>query len=474
MTMTEQQHTLIWFRSDLRLQDNTALQAATDSGAPVIACFVATPEQWREHDMAPIKARFIGENLKVLQQLLADKGIPLKMLIVASFKQLPEALLSLCQACNVTHVFANHEYGVNEKQRDQGCDLLLFENGIDSHFFHDQTALAPGSVMKPDGEPYKVFTPFSKKWRQQLHWPPGTSATPRRQALPEISADTIDDRVFDLGPHPVISWEAGEKAAHKKLTNYARTAMGEYRQKRDFPAEEGTSSLSPYLAIGVLSPRQCLSVACEALQGASAVAEDNIQCWITEIIWRDFYIHILDQFPRVSMHRAFKSATESLPWSHNRENFSRWCAGQTGIPIVDAAMRQLVETGWMHNRLRMVTAMFLSKNLFIDWRWGEQFFMQNLIDGHLASNNGGWQWSASTGTDSVPYFRVFNPTTQGQRFDASGEFIRRFVPEIAHLDDKSIHHPKVDLFTSGSYPAAMVNLGESRKAAIEKFKLQAK
>lgn len=468
--MSKQQHSLIWFRSDLRIQDNTALQAAAAWGAPVIACFVATPEQWRQHDMAPIKARFIAENLKALQQRLLDKGIPLKMLTVASFDKLPAALLSLCQACHVSHVFANHEYGFNEKQRDQQCESLLSGQGIDSHFFHDQTALAPGSVTKPDGYPYKVFTPFSKQWRRRLHWPPGTSAAPRRQVPPTIRGDSIDDAAFDLGSHPPIAWQVGEKAAHKKLKQFAKNAMGEYRQQRDLPAVDGTSSLSPYLAIGVLSPRQCLAVAHAALADAGAVAEDNIQCWINEIIWRDFYIHILDQFPRISMHRAFKPATETLPWSNNKQDFDRWCKGQTGIPIIDAAMRQLLATGWMHNRLRMVTAMFLSKNLFIDWRWGERFFMQHLIDGHLASNNGGWQWSASTGTDAVPYFRVFNPTTQGQRFDAEGEFIRRWVPEIAHLDNKAIHEPAIDLFSAGDYPAAMIDLRASRKAAIEKFK----
>jgi len=472
--MAKQQHTLIWFRSDLRIQDNTALQAAAARGEALIACFAATPEQWREHDMAPIKARFIAENLKLLQQPLSDKGIPLKILNVTNFEQLPAALLSLCQACNVTHVYANHEYGINEQRRDHSCQLILSEQGIDSHFFHDQTVLPPGSVMKPDGEPYKVFTPFSKKWRQRLHWPPGISANPRRQTPPKINGDSVDDQIFNLGDYPAITWKAGEKAAHKKLKSFANTAMGEYRQQRDLPAVDGTSSLSPYLAIGVLSPRQCLRVAYDALQDASSVAKDNIQCWITEIIWRDFYIHILDQFPQVSMNRAFKPATESLPWSHNEQDFSRWCAGQTGIPIIDAAMRQLVETGWMHNRLRMVTAMFLTKNLFIDWRWGEQFFMQHLIDGFLASNNGGWQWSASTGTDAVPYFRVFNPTTQGQRFDASGEFIRRFVPEIGHLDNKQIHQPKIDLLSTSDYPAPMVDLATSRKAAIERFKMQAK
>ncbi len=468
--MPVSQHTLIWFRSDLRIQDNTALQAAAVTGAPLLACFIVTPEQWREHAMAPIKARFIGDNLQTLQQVLLDKGIPLKTIKVAGYAELPEALLALCQQFNVNHLFANHEYGVNEKQRDLLCQSLLTDHGVDTHLFHDQAVLAPGSLLKGDGTPYKVFTPFSRLWRQRLHWPPGVSPSLRKRALPAIKSDKVDPTWFELGVYPAIAWQTGEKMAQKKLAAFAKRAMGQYKQQRDLPAIDGTSSLSPYLAIGVLSPRQCINAAYKALEGASVQEQEGIQTWINEIIWRDFYIHILDQFPRISRHQAFKPATESLPWRKDKTDFERWCNGQTGIPIVDAAMRQLVQTGWMHNRLRMVTAMFLTKNLFIDWRWGERFFMQHLIDGHLASNNGGWQWSASTGTDAVPYFRVFNPTTQGQRFDSEGDFIRRFVPELAHLDNKAIHEPPVDLFGAQNYPTPMVDLGASRKAAIEKFK----
>ncbi|MGK0500690.1 MAG: deoxyribodipyrimidine photo-lyase, partial [Oceanicoccus sp.] len=345
-----QSHTMIWFRSDLRIEDNTALQAATAYGQPLVACFIATPAQWRLHDMAAIKARFIADNLNALQRRLIDLGIPLKFRTVDSFDLLPDTLLTLCGECNISRLFANHEYGVNEKNRDVACEQRLSEQSISSHYFHDQSALSPGSVLKPDGGSYKVFTPFSKTWRKQLHWPPGLSDVPRHQTALLIEGDVINDEAFNLGSHPPISWQAGEKAAQKKLRQFAKKAMAEYRQQRDYPAIDGTSSLSPYLAIGVLSPRQCLTVAHKALNNASAVAADNIQCWITEIIWRDFYIHILDQFPRISRHRAFKPATEKLPWSHNMQDFERWCNGQTGVPIIDAAMRQLVQTGWMHNR----------------------------------------------------------------------------------------------------------------------------
>ena len=219
-----------------------------------------------------------------------------------------------------------------------------------------------------------------------------------------------------------------------------------------------------YLANGVLSGRQCLIAAKQ-----SGLSGEGVETWINEIAWRDFYIHILYHYPRVSMGRAFKEETEALAWNTPGEHFEAWKEGRTGIPIVDAAMRQLKATGWMHNRLRMITAMFLTKNLFIDWRLGEAWFMQNLVDGFLASNNGGWQWSASTGTDAAPYFRVFNPVTQSERFDPEGEFIRNWVPELAKLDNKRIHDPSKGGVIPKGYPRPIVDLKESRKEAIARF-----
>ncbi len=231
--------------------------------------------------------------------------------------------------------------------------------------------------------------------------------------------------------------------------------------------------LSPYLTAGVLSVRQCAAAAIEANDGQLDGGHEGIVQWIDELVWREFYKHILVGFPRVSMHRAFKLETERLVWTDNDSQFEAWCHGQTGVPIVDAAMRQLTTTGWMHNRLRMITAMYLSKNLFIDWRRGERFFMQHLIDGDLAANNGGWQWAASTGTDAAPYFRIFNPVSQSKRFDPEGAFIRQFVPELADLDDSEIHDPSClpSLVRSRlDYPEPLVDLSVSRKKAIDAFK----
>ena len=238
------------------------------------------------------------------------------------------------------------------------------------------------------------------------------------------------------------------------------------------PAEPGTSQLSPYLAAGVISIRQCLHAALGYNQGELDSGASGATTWINELLWREFYKHILVGYPRVSMHRAFRPETEALPWRRAPYELEAWQQGRTGFPIIDAAMRQLRETGWMHNRLRMITAMFLSKNLLIDWREGERWFMRHLIDGDLAANNGGWQWSASTGTDSVPYFRLFNPTSQSQRFDPDGQFLRRWLPELQHLSSRDIHSPAThhNLFGVIEYPTPIVDLGKSRARALDAFR----
>jgi deoxyribodipyrimidine photo-lyase len=246
--------------------------------------------------------------------------------------------------------------------------------------------------------------------------------------------------------------------------------VSNYDETRDIPGVDGTSQLSPYLAIGALSPRQII----DALQHAHPNALSDtagVGTFISEICWRDFYRNLIVEVPRLSMDKPFKLNTLGLPWSNDTEAFERWKAGQTGIPIVDAAMRQLNETGWMHNRCRMITAMFLTKNLFINWRWGEDYFMNQLIDGDLASNNGGWQWSASTGTDAAPYFRIMNPVSQSLKFDPSGDYIRRWVPELTNLDNKSIHEPYAKGPRPGlNYPQPLVDLKQSRQRAIDVFK----
>jgi deoxyribodipyrimidine photo-lyase len=267
-------------------------------------------------------------------------------------------------------------------------------------------------------------------------------------------------------------WPAGERAAAKRLEAFVDGRISRYKTDRELPGVDGTSTLSPYLAVGAISPRQCLKAAVEWNKGKLSGGHPGADQWIAELIWREFYRHVLVAFPRVCMGRAFKSETDRIRWRYDEGEFAAWCEGRTGYPIVDAAMRCLNATGWMHNRLRMVAAMFLAKDLLIDWRWGEKYFMQRLVDGDLASNNGGWQWSASTGTDAAPYFRIFNPVSQSRKCDPEGVFIRKWVPELAGVSGDEVHDPSElpPLVRAGlRYPEKMVDHGEARERVMSAF-----
>ena len=456
---------LVWFRNDLRIADNPALTAACASGEGVRACFMVTPGQWQEHDWSAARVHFMLEHANALTRELAELGIPLHFLSAERFSDSIDVLADFCRQQSISQVHLNDEYGINERKRDKQAKERLAEHGIQAHKYRDQTVAPVGQILTQQNEPYSVFTPFSRSWRKWIDASQPTVYPVPKAVAPAVQPEQTDTlpQPFSQAPEPLVA--IGEQAAHDRLEHFVAQRAGHYKDNRDFPAVDGTSQLSPYLASGILSGRQCLTAARQA--GGSS---EGVETWITEIAWRDFYIHILYHYPRISMNRAFKPETETLQWNTPDDNFEAWKEGRTGIPIVDAAMRQLKATGWMHNRLRMITAMFLTKNLFIDWRLGEAWFMQNLVDGFLASNNGGWQWSASTGTDAAPYFRVFNPVTQSERFDPQGEFIRQWVPELAKLDSKRIHEPsrKGGVIPKG-YPRPIVDLKESRKEAIARF-----
>lgn len=459
---------LVWFRNDLRTADNPALTAACKAKGDVHACFILTPEQWQEHDWSPARVHFVIAHANALAEELAQLGIPMSFITASRFNDSIESLTQLCRDNGISRVHFNEEYGVNERRRDKQLKQKLDSEDVEVCKYRDQTVAPVGEILTQQEEPYSVFTPFSRSWKKWVDvTQPAVLPIPEAQGQP-VKAARVDEipKAFRDAPPALV--ETGEDAAHKQLENFLSEHAGAYKEDRDFPSVDGTSQLSPYLANGVLSGRQCLIAARQA-QGMGG-NQEGLTTWISEIAWRDFYINILYHYPRVSMHRAFKTETEALTWNEPGEQFEAWKEGRTGIPIVDAAMRQLNETGWMHNRLRMVTAMFLTKNLFIDWRLGEAYFMSKLVDGFLASNNGGWQWSASTGTDSAPYFRVFNPVTQSERFDPKGYFIRQWVPELAKLDNKRIHDPgsKGGIIPKG-YPRPIVDLKESRKEAIAKF-----
>ncbi len=466
---------LLWLRNDLRVQDNTAFLAATQAG-PTVAVFLLSPAQWQAHDDAACKIDFWLRNLNVLQQSLAKLNVPLLIRNADDWQQAPDVLAQLCQQLNISAVHVNSEYGIHEDQRDLAVGAQLVDQGILFHSHFDQLLFKPGSVLTQSGTYFKVFSQFKKVCYQRLYdYLPAQVATPKAQTVLDIVSDDIPNSISGFAtPESSVQtlWPAGEQAAQQRLHAFTAEAIDDYLDQRDLPAVPGTSQLAPYLAAGVLSVRQCLHAALAANQGEFDSGKPGVVTWINELLWREFYKHILVGYPKVSRNRAFKPETEALPWRNSAKDLLAWQQGRTGFPIIDAAMRQLLATGWMHNRLRMIVAMFLTKNLLIDWREGERFFMQHLIDGDLAANNGGWQWSASTGTDAVPYFRIFNPISQSQRFDPKGTFIRHWIPELKHLSDKEIHQPKLlsGLFGTEDYPKPMVDLSASRQRALSAFK----
>ena len=481
---------LHWFRSDLRIHDNTALAAAASQGA-VIAVYLVTPKQWKQHDDAPCKVDFWRRQLIELSTKLGSLNIPLLVRHCDTWQDVPQKLLEICQQYDVEQLHCNAEYAVNERHRDAVTQQLLQQHNIGFNRYLDQLLFQPGSIRTQSDGYFKVFGQFKRVCQQRLydHLPP-VLAAPAPQAKLFIQADVIAKNLSDFtlctyGGNKSFNtvdqsrtdsiaaqWPVGEAHAMQCLEHFCADTILDYDQQRDLPALAGVSQLSPYINAGILSVRQCLHAALNAANGELFGGNEGINTWITQLLWREFYQHILVGFPQVSRHQPFKPQTNRLAWRNSAEDLARWQHGQTGFPIIDAAMRQMLQTGWMHNRLRMITAMFLSKNLLIDWRLGEQWFMRHLIDGDLAANNGGWQWSASTGTDSVPYFRIFNPITQSQKIDPEGVFIRQWVPELAHLDTKSIHAPhlssKVDPLQL-NYPAPMLDLAASRKRALAAF-----
>jgi len=466
---------LIWLRSDLRQHDNTALAAAAARG-PTVAVYLLSRQQWLEHDDAPCKVDFWLRNLRELSQSLGALNIPLLIRSAPHWDQAPAELLKLCRQLKIEAVHVNEEYGVHESRRDEAVAETMRAEGIEFHSYLDQLLFKPGTILTKTGTYFQVFSQFRKVCYERLHRSmPALVKAPGKQAALDIESDAIPEAVKGFAtPSESLRalWPAGEQEARRRLDTFTDAQIDYYRSERDFPAKPGTSQLSAYLAAGVISPRQCLHAALQSNQGEFESGKVGAVTWINELLWREFYKHILVGYPRVSRHRAFRPETEALAWRDAPEELKAWQEARTGLPIIDAAMRQLLETGWMHNRLRMVVAMFLTKNLLIDWREGERFFMRHLIDGDLAANNGGWQWSSSTGTDSAPYFRIFNPLSQSEKFDAEGVFIKHWLPELAGLNKKEVHNPAAagGLFGVADYPAPIVNLSTSRERALTAFK----
>ncbi|WP_440825174.1 cryptochrome/photolyase family protein [Psychrobacter cryohalolentis] len=521
---SHQLHYLMWFRRDLRVHDNTALAAicerANEDNAQLSAVFFLTPEQWQTHDMSLTQLDHIARTLPILAEKLHQLNIILTVKVCPSFTDCIVTLSALCESNNISCVMANHEYEGNEVARDELLTEQLANNEIEFIRWHDQCILLPKSITTNDDSMYQVFTPFYKKWRHtlevsdiQIHT--ALAVIDNKQVnltLSENSANTTQDiealckkTVHDyqkyLQTHKSyqdidtdkqisqarLAYPAGEVTACHRLDQFIADDINNYDVSRDVPSLQATSQLSTYLTIGAISPRLCYLQATQALgelhgnDGDNFDSGDNndINRWISELAWRDFYRHVLDYKPELIRHQAYKNETDKkINWSYDEDAFAAWREGKTGVPLVDAAMRCLNTTGFMHNRLRMVTAMFLTKDLLIDWRWGERYFMQQLIDGDFASNNGGWQWSASTGTDSAPYFRIMNPFSQAKSHDAEGIFIKTWLPELKPIPASVLHSEdkmrkalsKNGTFADIDYPVPIVEHKLARQLAIAEFK----
>ncbi|TKI05445.1 deoxyribodipyrimidine photo-lyase [Martelella alba] len=461
---------LVWLRNDLRIRDNPALHAACrDPSARVSALFIATPEQWRRHDMSPRQAAFLRDNLQAVQAALAERGIPLGYHQCADYDGAVDWLADYCRRERVDALFYNYQYEYNERQRDRAVERRL-EGKVVCQGFDDGVLLPPGVITTGDKEMYKVFTPFRNAVIRRLNTdePPCLPAPNSRGAPPAIAALEPYDYPRQA---PGEDYPAGEKAALARLRHFCAHSLRDYRRGRDIPSADATSRLSAYLALGVLSPGQCYH-RLRAVEPEVLTQTDGGAVWLGELIWRDFYRHLLVYFPRLSRHQPFITWTRHVAWRQDKRLFTAWCEGRTGFPIIDAAMRQLNDSGWMHNRLRMICASFLAKDLLIDWREGERYFMSRLIDGDLAANNGGWQWAASTGTDAAPYFRIFNPLSQGKKFDADGLFIRRWLPELAAVPDDYLHEPHCwpQAAENGlDYPLPIVDHKQARQTALAAY-----
>lgn len=473
---------LVWFRNDLRIRDNQALYSACEraaqmatsnaAGSGVVAVVAITPEQWVLQDESKSRVQFWLANVNALKAALAGLNIPLKIIHTANNETLPQQLLTLANRYKVSELYFNNEVPEYEQTRDAAVQQLFLAQGMDCHRFESDVVLPIGSVLNQQGLPYKVFTPFSKAWRQRftqseqgpLPAPPPLMSNP----CGDVESDIIPTDIgysLCLGAdwNPAL-WLAGADNAHEQLQRFVGEHFPDYSQLRDIPSQPGTSSLSPYLTVGVLTTRQCIA----AVQAYSDDPEWFYSQWVTELIWREFYRHLLGLFPEMSRFQPFKPEIEAkISWQYDKAKFEAWCRGETGFDIVDAGMKQLLETGWMHNRVRMVVASFLTKLLRQDWRLGARFFMQHLIDGDFASNLGGWQWSASVGADAAPYFRIFNPTRQTDRFDPKKRYIERWLsPHAESLSTDLLGEPTAPVL---SRPQPVIDYALERRRSIDEY-----
>ena len=401
--------TLFWFRRDLRLYDNCGLYNALRDNNEVLPIFIFDKTILDKlQDKKDRRVDFIHQALENINIDLQKLGSTLSVY----YGEPSEIFGQIIKEKNIKNVYANHDYEPYAIERDTNVKIFLESNGIEFKTFKDQCVFEKNEVVKDDGMPYTVFTPYSKKWKKNLkteNYQPFLTESYFQNFSKQTS-----NKIIDL---QLLGFEKTDMILNKNIT-VSNLLLDKYKAHRDFPAINGTSKLSVYLRFGVVSIRELVSK-------SITVSE----AWLNELIWRDFYMMILFQFPHV-VNSAFKKQYDKIVWSNNEDYFGNWCKGQTGFPIVDAGMRELNATGFMHNRVRMIVSSFLVKDLLIDWRWGEAYFAQKLNDFDLSANNGGWQWAAGCGCDAAPYFRVFNPTEQQKKFDPKFEYIKKWIPEF--------------------------------------------
>ncbi|KAI1320259.1 hypothetical protein EDD11_001474 [Mortierella claussenii] len=484
-------NSLMWFRNDLRLQDNKALYAAAARAKlgdkkSVIGLYVISEKEWEGHDEAPVKIDFWMRNLTELKRSLDKLHIPLVVKRADSALQMAGLVESTVRELDVSHVFWNTEYMVDEIKRDAAVMKALAKiSGVYVEQCEDQGVVPPKEMRNKTGEAYTAFEPFYSTWNtlvetdpRYLQLLPAPDANPSEAK--QLYAEYFNATIPSSHPHSLditeieFLYPAGEEVAHERLQTFIDEKIKRYHITRDCIFEEGEAVLAPYLSNGVLSARQCVAAARTANSNKIIIGNEGVKAWIKEFVWREFYRHILVFFPRICKNRAFKPIADNIRWSSDDRKFQIWCQGKTGYPIIDAGMRQLNTTGYMHSRVRMLAACFLVKDLLISWQKGEKYFMSHLIDGDLAFNNGSWQWCASTGSEAQPYFRVFNPVAQSQKFDPVGDYIRHWVPELRDLSDKQVHDPyhamSAKEFGKLAYPKPIVDHAEAKKKFVEEYK----
>jgi len=454
-----------WIRRDIRLNDNQSLHAALEGADYLVPLFIIEPELMAE--AAPKRRSFLLSALADLDTQLRKRGSQLIL------RQGPanKAFQSLSEKLEDMAIYAHEDFSPFARHRDEEIKAdfnLKFSQGV--------VLRHPTSVLKDDGDPYVVFTPYKNTWYEKpLPTPADTLPVPEKlHPLPEgLQTKSLPEADAPAG------FPGSEEEARKRLSRFIENGIGKYQSRRDRMNLEGTSQLSPYFRFGLISPREAFAKAQVArIQAKSDQKRLEISTWMDELVWREFYTTILYHFPRV-MDGPFREDYKDIRWRNAPEDLQTWQEGQTGFPIVDACMRQLINTGWMHNRGRMIAASFLTKDLLINWQEGESWFMANLVDGDPAANNGGWQWSAGTGTDAAPYFRIFNPVLQGQKHDTDAEYIARWVPELRELPVKYRHEPwkmsqdeaKSYYFNLGKdYPQRIVDHKFARQRTLDAYK----